>query len=80
MAVRFLLNRTFNVRIGSTISDSYNIGTGVLQGAILSPLLLSDPPSVKNVHSLFYADDLSLFSISDNISAAVHQLTASCHK
>ena len=61
----FLSNRTFNVRIGSTYSDTYDIDTGVPQGAILSPLLisllLSDPSSVKNVHFLFYADDLSLF-------------------
>ena len=80
----FLSNRTFNVRIGSTYSDTYDIDTGVPQGAILSPLLisllLSDPSSVKNVHFLFYADDLSLFSISDDISTAVHQLQTAINK
>ena len=77
-------NRTFNVWIGSTFSDTYDIGTGVPQGAILSPLLfylfLSDPPSVENVHSLFYADYLSLFSISDDISTAAHRLQAAINK
>ena len=41
----FLSNRIFNVRIGNTFSDTYDIGTGVPHGAILSPLLLSDPSS-----------------------------------
>ena len=35
----FLSNRTFNVRIGDTYSDNFDITSGVPQGAILSPLL-----------------------------------------
>ena len=80
----FLSNRTFNVRIGDTYSDSFDITSGVPQGAILSPLLfsilLSNPPSTKNIHSLFYADDTSLFSISDNLSTAVDNLQIAINK
>ena len=80
----FLSNRTYKVRIGNTYSETYNITTGVPQGAILSPLLfsilLSNPPLVDDVHSLFYADDISLFSIADDISTAIHKLQEAINK
>ena len=80
----FLSNRTFNVRIGDVYSEDFDITSGVPQGAILSPLLfsilLSNPPTVKEVHSLFYADDISLFSISDDLSTAVNNLQTAINK
>ena len=60
---KFLLGRSFRVRIGDLLSGARQLLTGVPQGAILSPLLfnimLYDFPSAPNqVKTLLYADDV----------------------
>ena len=70
----FLSNRTFKVRIERDLSESFGLDSGVPQGAILSPILftilLSNPPNVPDVHTEMFADNLSLFSIEDNVELA----------
>ena len=60
---KFLLGRSFRVRIGELLSEARQLLTGVPQGAILSPLLfnimLYDFPSAPDqVRTLLYADDV----------------------
>ena len=82
--LEFFSNRTFNVRTGEVYSEDLDITSEVSQDANLSQLffsiLLSDPPTIKEVHSLFYADDISLFSISDDLSTAVNNLQTAINK
>ena len=75
----FLSNIKFDV-----YSENFDIASGAPQGAILSPLLfsilVSDLPTIKEVHSFFYADDISLFSISDDLFTAVYNLQTAINK
>ena len=74
----FFTNRKFNVRIGNTYSDEYSVDVGVPQGSILSPLLfslmLSGLPKCRDIHTLLYADDLSMFVVEDNLEEANRKL------
>lgn len=57
----FLQNRTFRVKVGSDLSESFDIVAGVPQGIVLSPILYSiytsDIPIPKNCLLGQYADD-----------------------
>jgi hypothetical protein len=62
----FLRERTFQVRIGKSLSDTYNIPYGVPQGAILSPTLYniftSDAPAAEDgCEMATFADDTAVF-------------------
>ena len=37
--VNFLSDRTFQVKIGASFSDTYTLENGTLQGSVISPLL-----------------------------------------
>ena len=62
----FLSNRSFNVRIGSTLSDTFEQEQGVPQGSILSPTLVNIKINnivkcVNDTDSSLYVDDFGIF-------------------
>lgn len=67
----FLENRSLQVRIGSSVSSSYQVENGLPQGSVLSPILflvaINDlsPPGVK--YSLF-ADDTAIWKVGKNVN------------
>jgi Reverse transcriptase (RNA-dependent DNA polymerase) len=62
----FLKNRSFQVKIGNTKSQSHNIPYGVPQGAILSPTLYniftSDVPTSSFFKTATFADDTAIYT------------------
>lgn len=62
----FLSERSFNVKIKSSLSDTKHIFWGVPQGAIMSPdlynIYVSDPPKPPDCTTAFYADDTAIAS------------------
>ena len=68
----FLSDRSFNVRIGSTLSDTFEQEQGVPQGSILSPTLFNIKINnivncVNDTDSSLYVDDFGIFYKSKNI-------------
>jgi len=62
----FLTNRTFQVKVGDTLSDQYPQENGTPQGAIISSLLflimINDiPPGLDGTEMSLFADDSALF-------------------
>ena len=62
----YLTNRTQRVCFGSSLSDEFDVPSGVPQGSHLGPLLflifINDLPQViKNCNILMFADDVKLF-------------------
>lgn len=74
----YLLNRTFNVHLGNTISDTFSINAGVPQGSLLGPILYAiytyDLPSTNRTFSSVYADDNAIFCTSLNARNACKHL------
>ena len=68
----FLSDRSFNVRIGSTLSDTFEQEQGVPQGSILSPTLFNIKINnivkcVNDTDSSMYVDDFGIFYKSKNM-------------
>ncbi len=76
----FLTQRTFSVRIGSTLSTEREPTVGVPQGSVLSPTLFnivfsSITETIKKpVRSALFADDLVIFITCRNVQAGSKKL------
>jgi len=81
----FLDDRQFKVRLGSTLSDSFQQEMGVPQGSILSPVLFSLKINsivkclMQNVDSSLYVDDF-LISYSSKKMSIVERKLQNCLK
>ena len=68
----FLSDRSFNIRIGSTLSDTFEQEQGVPQGSVLSPTLFNIKINnivkcVNDTDSSLYVDDFGIFYKSKNM-------------
>lgn len=78
----FLTNRTFNVSIGGSSSETQNLNRGVPQGSVLGPLLfnfyIADieqlSRSFDDITLKFFADDLKAYVIYEPTESAPHTL------
>ena len=77
----FLENRSFQVRVGTTLSGENQQELGVPQGSVLSPTLFSVainsvlkalPPSIGK---MLYVDDLTIYSVSSRLEGAERQIS-----
>jgi len=68
----FLSNRTFQVRIGSTLSMTKSLENGTPQGSVLSPILFSlminDFPKRITSHAALYVDDFCFWECGSDIT------------
>jgi len=67
----FLSNRTFQVRIGSTLSMTKRLENDTPQGSVLSPILFSlinDLPKRITSHAALYADDFCFLECGSDIT------------
>ena len=72
----YLLNRNQFVQVNEVKSDTSSIKFGVPQGSILGPKLFSlyvndFPESVTSGELYMFADDTTIFTISDNIDTII---------
>jgi len=70
----FLSDRTIQVRVGSTLSDTVVLENGTAQGAMISPRafisMIDDlPENVKTADTSLFADDGMLFVEGKNVSS-----------
>lgn len=74
----FLEDRTFEVAVGSSVSEKHTAASGVPQGSICSPtlfnVLLSDLPTNRGVETLIYADDITMYVSNKDPAEAQVQL------
>ena len=75
----FLIGRTQRVVLPTSTSDWINLYQGVLQGTVLSPLLLIRFVNMKNsiqspLYLVQYADDIFLFVAAKDIATGVDYL------
>ncbi len=52
---QFLTERSFKVKVGNEVSESYNIECGVPQGSVISPILFN-----IMINDIFYGIDLGI--------------------
>lgn len=69
----FLSDRTFQIRVGSHLSNKFNIKAGIPQGAVLSPILYNlytadVPNNLLNTNICTFADDTAILSHSRNLN------------
>lgn len=74
----YLSNRSFNVNIDDTVSDTHFLNAGVPQGSLLGPILYIiytyDLPTTNRTFSSVYADDNAIFCTSLSAKLACSRL------
>ena len=83
--LNLLSDRSFNVRIGSTLSDTFEQEQGVPQGSILSPTLFNIKINnivkcVNDTDSSLYVDDFGIFYKSKNMETIEFRLQRCLNK
>ena len=69
----FLSDRTFQVKIGDSLSDNFTLQFGTPQGSVISPFLFLIVINYfnlksKNMHYALYADDIVIWKTGRNIA------------
>ena len=83
---KFLENRSFKVRLGSSLSDTYEQEVGVPQGSILSVSLFSIKISniansvLSDVESSLFVDDLLIYSSGPKLPLVERRLQLTLNK
>ena len=74
----FLSTRTFQVRVGSTLSNVFSLENGIPQGSVLSPILFSiminDLPEHINSNINIFADDSCIWQSGLKLSEVTEKL------
>ena len=76
----FLSDRTFQVRVGLSLSSSFHSDNGIPQGSCLSPTLFSiminDVASIRKLHSklFLFADDIAMWIQCKNLAISSKKL------
>ena len=74
----FLQNRTFQVLIGNTKSETITMTNGLPQGSTLSPTLfnvmMADIPHPLRIYIYEYADDIAIAITADDIQEAIRKI------
>lgn len=83
----FLSNRTFQVCVGSALSETFHLENGTPQGSVISPILfaimINDIPFRQNIQYSLFADDLAIWdsgpdekainkNLQDNLNILIH--------
>ena len=80
----FLKLRKQRLMLNGHLSSWSSIETGVSQGSILGPLLfliyINDLPDGLTTNARLFADDVSLFSVVDNINLSATNLNSDLSK
>lgn len=75
----FLVNRSFNVRVGNDMSASCSFTYGVPQGSVLSPILYNiftaDIPKDNKCEIALYADDTAIYTSSKLSNCITNRLS-----
>ena len=74
----FLTNRSFQVRIGNSLSSKNHFQNGIPQGSIISPLLfliaINDFPQTAKTDTSLFADDSAIFAQGKNLKFVITHL------
>ena len=81
----FMEQRTFQVKIGDKLSNTYDLENGVPQGSVVSPLLfllaVNDfPEMTDNVKKSIFADDSSIWTTGKNLEKITKHIQKAINK